>query len=114
MGLEGDAVLGPETREDLEVPLEEPAAPLERHADGVELARVPAGGHAEDQAALRDDVERAERLGRHGRVPQREHQDAGPELDTAGPRRDRRQRADGVENGKAGSTPRMTWSHAQS
>src|SRR5439155_24549070 len=72
VGLQRDARLGPETREDLEVPLEEPAALLERHADGVELSRVPTRGGAHDQPALRDHVERAEGLGGHGGIAQRE------------------------------------------
>src|SRR5206468_10955350 len=57
--LQRDAVVRPEARENLEVPLEEPAAALERDAHGVELPRVPAGRQTEDQPALRDDVERA-------------------------------------------------------
>jgi len=56
--LERDAILGPEPREDVEIALEEPAAALERHATAFKLTRVPAGGDAEDQAALRDHVER--------------------------------------------------------
>src|SRR5215510_7850729 len=91
--LERDAVLGPQAREDVEVALEEPAAPLEGHADRVELPRVPARGHAEDQAALRDHVERAERLGGHRGVSEREHEHARAELDTARPRGDRGQGA---------------------
>src|SRR4030067_388414 len=47
--LEAHAGLGPEARQDVQVALEEAAALLERHADRVELARVPARGGAQDQ-----------------------------------------------------------------
>src|SRR6185503_20644776 len=54
--LEGDALLGPEAHQDVEVALELPAALLERHAHRVELARVPARRDAEDETATGDHV----------------------------------------------------------
>ena len=82
----------------VEVALEEAAALLERHADGVELARVPARRHAEDQPPFRDHVEGAQRLGGDGRVAERQHHDAGAELDPPRAGGDGGQRADGVED----------------
>src|SRR5439155_858016 len=92
------AVLGPEPREDVEVPLEETAALLEGHADGVELARVPAGRGAQDQPAARDHVERPERLGRDRRVAQWQHEDAGAELDARGAGGDGGENSHGIED----------------
>src|SRR5215475_2233518 len=96
VGLQRYAVVRPQARENVEVPLEEPPAALERDTHGVELARVPAGRQTEDEPALRDDVEGAERLGGHRRIPQREHQHPGAQLDAAGSRGDGRERTDGV------------------
>ena len=89
VGAQGDALLGPEAEQDVEVPLELPAALLERHPDRVELARVPAGGDPEDQPPARDHVEAAQGLGRDHRVAQRQHQHAGAELDPLGAGRHR-------------------------
>ncbi len=98
--LEAHALLRPEAGEDVEVALEEPAPLLERHAHRVELARVPAGGHAQDEPALGDDVEGAQGLGRDGGVAQRQHHDPGAELDGAGARGDGGEDAHRVQDGK--------------
>src|SRR5581483_835169 len=89
--LQPHLVLGQQAGEDLQVAVHDPAALFEVDAHGAELAGVPADGRAEDEAALRDVVEATDLLGQHGRVAQRQDQDAGAELDPAGAHGDRRE-----------------------
>ena len=86
-----DLLLGPQPVQDLEILVHELAALVERNAERVELALVPARRHAHDQAAVRELVHAGELLGERDRIAQRQHQDAGAELDALGARGDRGQ-----------------------
>ena len=76
-----DLLLGPQPAQDLEVAVHDPAALVERHADRVELALVPARGHAEQQPSSGNQIEARQLLRQHHRVAQRQYQHPGAELD---------------------------------
>ena len=63
-----DHGFGPELRNDLEVLVHDLAALLEWHADGIELALIPAGRHAHDQAAPRQKVHAGKLLCEQDRI----------------------------------------------
>jgi len=100
--LEGDALFGPQAQEDVQVALEDAAALLERHAHGVELARVPARRHAQDEAPARDHVQAAQGLGGDHGIAEGQHEHARAELDLAGPRRHGAEGGDRVDDGEGG------------
>src|SRR5215813_324701 len=60
--LAADRVLGPEAFEDIEVLVHDLAALLERHADGIEFAPVPARCHSHQQPAVGQQDRKSTRL----------------------------------------------------
>ena len=102
-----DHVLGPEALQDIEILIHDLAALLERHADGVELAPVPARRHAHEQPAVREKVHARKLLGEDDGIAHRQHQDAGAELDPAGARGDGGQQRERLDNGKIRIDPKQ-------
>ena len=101
----GDRILLPEAGQDLQIPVHHVAPLVERHADGVELALVPAGRHAQGEASAGDMVDARELLGQHHRVARRQDEDAGAQADPAGARRDRGQHRQRIEDRETGIDP---------
>ena len=68
----------------------------ERHAGRLEFVGQPADADAEQEAAVGQDVERRCRLRHRHRVAQRQHEDAGAELDALGAGGDVGERDEGI------------------